>query len=51
MTISRNDLSTTNSTDKIRVIMYNLGASALKVSLVEIGKLETINKSGKSIDI
>lgn len=51
MTISRNDLSTTNSTDKIRVIMYNLGASALKVSLVEIGKLETSNKGGKSKDI
>lgn len=40
MTISRNDLSNVTQTGgAIRFIMYNLGASGLKVSLVEVGQV------------
>jgi hypothetical protein len=53
MTISRNDLS--NVTDpniKNRIIMYNLGSSGLKVSIVEIGKIinnSTVSKKNTEI--
>jgi hypothetical protein len=44
MTISRNDLSNvTDANAKNRIVMYNLGSSGLKVSIVEIGKI--INNS------
>lgn len=53
MVISRNDLSNlTEAGSKMNVIMYNLGASGLKVSLVEIGQVGSNNSTrGKKQEI
>lgn len=48
MAISRNDLSNlTSPNSKERIVMYNLGNSGLRVSLVEIGQVRNATKGKK----
>lgn len=48
MVISRNDLNNLTSADsKERIIMYNLGNSGVRASLVEIGQVRNATKGKK----